>query len=227
MRCRPPCRHSRSSADLLGRVDHLVYAVPDLEAGVAALETLLGVRATPGGQHPGRGTRNALLSIGPRAYIEIIGPDPEQPPPTEPRPFGIDALTAPRLVTWAANEANLPQLLKRAADAGLTLGELASGSRRRPDGVLLAWSYTNPRTVVAEGVVPFFIDWGKTPHPAESSASAGRLTGLRAEHPDGDRVSKQLSRIGLPLRGQQGPKTRADRHHRRDARKSRVAVAPS
>jgi hypothetical protein len=189
----------QTKGDVLARVDHLVYATPDLTTGIERLETLLGVRATPGGQHPGRGTRNALIALGPRTYIEIIGPDPEQPVPAEPRPFGIDTLSAPRLVTWAANETDLPQLSKLATQAGITLGELAAGSRRRPDGVLLTWKYTNPRTTVADGIVPFFIDWGKTPHPAESAVQGGRLVALAAEHPDAERVAMSLHQLGLDL----------------------------
>jgi hypothetical protein len=190
----------------LSRVDHLVYATPNLEAAVTALEKLLGVRATPGGQHPGRGTRNALISIGPRAYIEIIGPDPDQPPPTQPRPFGIDKLSTARLVTWSANESDLAALSKRAAETGITLGALADGSRRRPDGLLLTWRYTDPRVVVFDGIVPFFIDWGKTPHPAQSAVSGGRLVGLRAEHPEADNVRAQLTRLGLALPVTSGPR---------------------
>jgi len=30
----------------------------------------------------------------------------------------------------------------------------------RPDGVRLAWTYTDPAALVAGGVVPFLIDWG-------------------------------------------------------------------
>jgi hypothetical protein len=189
---------------LLATVDHLVYATPDVELGIERIEQMLGVRAGPGGQHLGRGTRNALLSLGPGAYLEIIGPDPEQPDPAEPRPFGIDDLEEPRLVRWAAKGRNLEQLARGADREGVALGEVLSGSRLRPDGVLLSWRYTDPRTVVADGVVPFFIDWGQTPHPATTATGGATLVGLRAEHPDAERVEGMLKRLGLALQVEPG-----------------------
>ena len=193
-------------ARLLATVDHLVYATPELQVGIDRVEKVLGVRATPGGQHPGRGTRNALVSLGPATYLEIIGPDPEQPTPAGPRPFGIDGLKEPRLVAWAAKGKALEQLAGEAGRRGVRLGEVISGSRRRADGVLLSWRYTDPRTVVADGVVPFFIDWGKTPHPAGTAAQGALLNGLRAEHPDAAQVQRSLSQLGLDLRVQPGPR---------------------
>jgi hypothetical protein len=194
------------SAGLAARVDHLVYATPDLEAGIGRIEKVLGLRATAGGQHPGLGTRNALISLGPGVYLEIIGPDPEQPKPAQPRPFGIDGLQESRLVTWAAKGTELEQMASDAVRRGVKLGEVVSGSRKRADGVVLAWRYTDPRTVVADGIVPFFIDWGKTPHPAVTATQGASLTGLRAEHPEPEQVQEALNRLGLDLRVQRGPR---------------------
>ena len=189
---------------LLAQVDHLVYATPDLKAGVDRLEKLLGIRASAGGQHPGRGTRNALVALGPASYIEIIGPDPEQPKPDVPGPFGIDGLTAPRLTAWAAKGQRLEQIVADARRAGVMLGDVTSGSRRRPDGLLLTWRYTDPRAVVADRIVPFFIDWGSTPHPAATAAAGASLIALRAEHPDPTPVQRMLDELGLNLHVDRG-----------------------
>jgi Glyoxalase-like domain len=194
----------KGSVEMLARVDHLVYATPDLKRGVEEVEKLLGVRATPGGQHPGRGTRNALIALGPASYLEIIAPDPEQSPPKTSRPFGIDGLKESRLVAWAAKGVDLERLRGEAARKGASLGEVMSGSRRRPDGVLLSWRYTDPQTVLADGLVPFFIDWGQSPHPARTAASGASLIALRAEHPDAQRVQRLLRELGLDLSVQTG-----------------------
>jgi hypothetical protein len=195
----------KGPAGPVSRVDHLVYATPDLTLGIDAIEKLLGIRATPGGQHPGRGTRNALVALGPATYLEIIGPDPEQSKPATPRTFGIDDLTSPRLVAWAAREPDLDRLVPEAARNGVTLGAVGSGSRKRPDGVLLSWRYTSPTTVLGDGIVPFFIDWGKSPHPAQTAAPGASLVGLRAEHPEAQRVQQILRQLGLDLPVTLGP----------------------
>jgi Glyoxalase-like domain len=187
-------------------VDHLVYGTPDLGMGIERIDKLLGLRATPGGQHPGRGTRNALVSLGPATYLEIIGPDPDQPTPPLPRPFGVDDLKEPRLVTWAAKGKNLENLAAEAARRGVKLGEVIPGSRKRPDGVVLSWRYTDPRTVVGGGVVPFFIDWGTSAHPTSTATPGASLVSLRAEHPQPDQVRTMLDGFGLDLPVTAGPK---------------------
>jgi hypothetical protein len=204
-RATPKPQGEGGSSALLTRVDHLVYATPDLQIGIDAIEKQLGVKATVGGQHPGLGTRNALAALGPTSYLEIIGPDPAQAKPPGPRRFGIDELKAPRIVRWVVQSSELAAVAEKAAKAGVTLGPIASGGRRRPDGVVLAWRYTDPAVVVADGLVPFFIDWGTSPHPALTAAKGATLVQLRAEHPDAPRVQTMIDQLGLELRVSQAP----------------------
>lgn len=192
------------NAPVLSKIDHLVYATPNLAAGVEQVEKLLGVKAVPGGQHPGAGTRNALIRLGELTYIEIIGPDPDQTKPAQPRRFGIDEIHASRLVTWAAKSKDLEALVTNAKSKGIDLGQVQSGSRRRPDGVLLSWRLTVSPTLNADGIVPFFIDWGATSHPAASLPKGCVLIALRAEHPDAKRVQAELTALGLNLRVDSG-----------------------
>ena len=193
-----------AASPLLMRLDHLVYATPDLNLGIDTIEKVLGVRATPGGQHPGLGTRNALVALGPSSYLEIIGPDREQPKPAGRRRFGIDELKAPRIVRWVAKGTELEEVAAAASDRGIKLGAVIPGSRRRPDGVVLAWRYTDPATEVADGLVPFFIDWGTSPHPSATAARGATLISVRAEHPEAERTQKMLDALGLDLRVQKG-----------------------
>ena len=189
-------------------VDHLVYAATDLDEAVKELGGLLGVTAAPGGRHPSWGTRNALLSLGPRIYLEIVGPDPQGPPPAGPRPFSIDSLETPRLVTWACRGENLDALVRTAGRAGVHLGEVQARSRQRLDGSLLSWKMTDALADREGGVVPFFIDWGLSVHPAGASPQGCALAGLRLVHPDAGRVSSALRLLGLDLVVETGPAPR-------------------
>lgn len=181
------------AAGWLTRVDHLVYAAPDLEHACDRLEALFGMRPVRGGRHARWGTHNALLAVGPRAYIEAIAPDPERSDAALPTLFGIDTLPAPRLVAWAAATRDFGE------GAVLGAGEVLEGSRRRPDGSLLEWRMSDPETVAGDGLLPFLVDWGKSRHPAIDAPRAGTLTRLRATHPDASPIAQALASAGLPM----------------------------
>ncbi len=195
-------------------MDHLVFAAPDLQDGVRHVEALLGAPTQAGGQHRGFGTHNRLLGFGGRAYMEVVSPDPDQPPPEGPRWFGLDTLASPRLVTWCVSirELSVPEhagpgadirvpdlatLVRRGRAAGIDLGETRQGMRARADGSVLRWSMTDPWADRAGGVVPFFIDWGQSPHPAESLDAPCRFVDLRVEHPEPARVEEWMRALGL------------------------------
>jgi hypothetical protein len=186
-------------------VDHLVYSVPDLESGVAAVEGLLGVRAQMGGQHLGRGSHNALLGLGEGMYLEIVAPDPDQPPPPRPRWFSLDTITSPRLFTWAMKSSRLHERWQEAFTQGISFGRVSTGTRTRMDGSTLSWEFTDPATVLCDGVVPFLIDWGDSPHPADSAPGGATLLSFRAEHPDPEIVAGILRATGESLSVTRGP----------------------
>ena len=185
-------------------VDHLIYAAPHLDAGVERLESILGVRAIPGGRHPSYGTRNALLALGPEAYLEVLAPDPDAPPPERPRLFEIDRLDAPKLAAWAARNSDLEGRVEAAHRGGVELGEIQSGGRERPDGSVLAWRLTDPHVVLGDGIIPFLIDWGTTESPARAAPKGCTLLRLRAEHPDPARIGAMLLALGVELAVESG-----------------------
>src|SRR5277367_182111 len=98
-------------------LDHILLGCNDLDRGIDFGEKHTGVRAAFGGVHPGRGTRNALLSLGDRHYLEIIAPDPQQP--GAPDHYGLLRLTQPRLVGWAAHPGDLNELAARLRNANI------------------------------------------------------------------------------------------------------------
>jgi catechol 2,3-dioxygenase-like lactoylglutathione lyase family enzyme len=198
--------HAADVTGVLRRVDHLVYAVPDLDAAVADLERRLGVRATPGGQHQGRGTRNALIALGPDSYLEILAPDPAQRAPAGGRWFGVDERAPARLAGWAAKGSDLRRVAASATERGVPLGPVVAGSRQRPDGVTLTWTLTDPGVSPALSLLPFFIDWAASPHPAATAARGPVLESLRGEHPRPDLAREPLAALGIDLPVDPGPR---------------------
>ena len=190
---------------IVDRVDHLMFAVADLNAGIAQIEAMTGVKARFGGAHPGRGSRNALLSLGPRAYLEIIAPDPEQSSPRSLESLGLSATRQSRLIGWAFNSADLPRIVTDAGSRGLAMRQPESGERRRPDGKVLSWRTTalvDERT--GDGLVPFFIDWGATEHPSVPAPKGARLVSIRAQHPAPGSVQQIFDALGIALKIETG-----------------------
>ncbi len=181
-------------------LDHLLWAVPDLDAGTAAMAALTSVEPARGGSHPGFGTRNSLLSLG-DAYLEIIAPDPAQPPGPWSEP--IVALPRPGLQTFAVRTRDLPALAAAATGAGLAVAEPVAMSRTRPDGTRLAWTILTLAHPIYGRAVPFAIDWQDSPHPSGTTPGGCALRDFAVLHPDPGPLRAIYAALGVavPVRG--------------------------
>jgi len=178
-------------------LDHLVYAVPDLERGMAEIAQRFGAEATLGGHHPGVGTRNALIEVGERRYLEILAPDPTQDTFSG---FGrwVAELKAPRLVTWAARTDELEAWSRAADGVGLEPGEILAMERRLPDGSVLAWRLLS-LGIDRGGRLPFCIQW-RDKHPTDDLAASGcRLCQLRLAAGGPPYLTHDLDALGFSL----------------------------
>jgi catechol 2,3-dioxygenase-like lactoylglutathione lyase family enzyme len=182
----------------LSRIDHVILGVNDLRKGIEEFERRTGVRAVYGGAHPGRGTHNALVSLGEPHYLEILAPNPEDGGSTE-WIGDLRGLTTLTPVGWAARGEDLPALHQRLKDQGIETGEVRPGSRNKPDGTRLAWKTLNfPPS--AHPLLPFFIEWDPgTAHPSATSPAGCRLTGFVLNDPNPDALRKPLQAAGVPV----------------------------
>ena len=186
----------------------LLVGAATLESGIAWLEDRTGVRAAVGGSHPGLGTWNALASLGPRQYIEIIAPDPAQERVETFYVPGLRDFPSPRIAAWSIAADDLAGIVDRAPAAGLQCGPARAGSRIRPDGQQLAWTLAFPRSTTEGnfgGTLPFLIEWKKSSaHPAETAPPGLRLAAFSITHPSAERLRHALRVLNVESPVQDG-----------------------
>ncbi|PHI19816.1 hypothetical protein CEQ90_11380 [Lewinellaceae bacterium SD302] len=183
---------------LFGRIDHLVYVVPDLELACAEFAEKTGVKPVFGGRHLTRGTMNALVGLGHRCYLEFLAIDPDNHEIPPPRWMGVDLVTQPTMTRWALATDDLPGSLSSLAAYDPAMGKIEPGQRKTPAGHLLQWSLTPPRPAPAVEIMPFLIDWSQSDfHPADGLESGCRIESFKLYHPQPENVLPTLRELGL------------------------------
>jgi hypothetical protein len=189
-------------------LDHLVYGVPDLAGAMDEFDRRLGLAPQLGGRHEGLGTHNAILPLEGEKYVELIAIDPDAPAPKQERPFGLDSLDGPRLITWAVRSRSIEADVENARERGFDPGAIIDMSRCSPAGERLEWKLTIRAKPFGDGLLPFVIDWGSTPHPAASDRGDQndlRLTEFSATHPHPESIGDALAALGADLEVEVGP----------------------
>jgi hypothetical protein len=184
--------------------DHMVVGVDDLERGIAFVEDRSGVRAAFGGVHPGRGTQNALVSLGSKRYLEIIAPDPKQT--AAPWVPGLSAMREPRLVVWAVHVDDIAKAADSVKNAGLKIQGPIDGSRARPDGKVLHWKSFRLEDDLG-GLLPFFIEWSRDSiHPAVDAPSGCRLEEFVAAGTEPEKLAATYRVLDVAVAVERGAK---------------------
>ncbi|MFB6720741.1 VOC family protein [Kribbella sp. NPDC056345] len=179
-------------------LDHLVLGTADLLGTVRRFADATGVDPVEGGRHERWGTRNFLVGLGGTAYLELLGPDVDAT--REPAfDFGAE-----RFLTWAIHPADIDAVLATARAAGTDLGTIGPLSRKTPNGELLSWRVSTPPEYLYDGLVPFLIDWGTTPHPTTTLPTVD-LVSLHATHPQADELRAVLQLLSTSLDLSTGP----------------------
>ena len=178
--------------------DHLVVAALTLDAGCDWVEERLGVRPQPGGAHVKMGTHNAVLSLGPGFYLEVIAVDPAGTAPARARWFDLDeprmkaALAeGPQLVHWVARTDDIDAAVRKVPDLGVAM-PMTRGA--------WSWRITVPDDGhrPGRGLVPTLIQWADARHPTDALEDSGRrLVVVAGEHPEPDAVRKEIAALGL------------------------------
>jgi len=187
-------------------LDHIILGCHDLDRGIDLVEENTGVRPAVGGVHPGRGTRNALLSLGERRYLEIIAPDPAQQKIVHfPQ---IREMREPRLIGWAVHPPNIVAIAKQLGENKIAFQGPDDGSRKRPDGGVLTWKTVNLADD-RQGLLPFFIEWSAdSVHPSKDAPKRCSLAYFEIMSVDPDELTLTFKRMGLDLPVQRSDKAR-------------------
>lgn len=140
---------------MLRSIDHVVVGVRDLERASADYQRV-GFTVTPGGEHSGGATHNALISFADGTYFELIAfREPDRP--REHRWWSRLA-QGEGLVDYALLSDGLATDAEALRRRGLAGGDPIDGGRLRPDGQQIAWHSLMLGRGVGHPALPFVIE---------------------------------------------------------------------
>lgn len=186
-------------------LDHLVWAVPNLEKAIDDFNEKTGVKAVIGGSHPDHGTHNALISMGEGQYFEILARDYSLPA-GELANF-CKNLTQPSLVTWVVRTNNMLEVVQKAKAAGYK-ANLKNMSRLKPTGEKLEWQLLSLIGHNQGNYVPLIIDWQKCRHPSLDTPTGLDLISFTIEISDPTPLQEIFSALSIPVELKQSVQNR-------------------
>jgi hypothetical protein len=177
--------------------DHFVWYCSNLSQGERYFASKMDCGSAYGGVHPGEGTANHLMSLSDATYVEILGRDPaQQESSLAPE---VQALVGHGIYHWAIGGVDIAETRARALAAGLASSELVAGGRRLPNGNWLGWKCFGIHKNEFGALVPFFIDWMDSEHPAKAAPRGGHLQSIEVYSPRAKRLRDLYEVLGIHI----------------------------
>jgi hypothetical protein len=181
-------------------LDHVIFAVGDLDVAAQRLLEEHGLDTASGGRHEGLGTANRIVPLG-DTYLELIGVD--DPAVAAGNPFGHAvqrfAADGDGVFAWALAT---DDIVRWAESIGATV---AAGRRVLPDGSELRWRMAGIEAALADRSLPFFLRWDGPPEhhpgrtPVHHRVDVKGIAELEVAG-DRDRIGRRLGGEDLPVR---------------------------
>jgi hypothetical protein len=108
-------------------------------------------------------------------------------------------MRTPGLLTFALRSGDLGLVETTAEKLGLVVDAPVHMNRTRPDGVRLSWSILYLRDMELGSAIPFIIDWGTSPHPAQTTPTGCTLKEFWALHPHSRRLAEIYRALGIQV----------------------------
>lgn len=153
------------------------------------------------------GTQNALLRLGSRLYLEVIGPDRSQSLVNN---YGgyIASLSKPQILTMVVAVQDIYSVATKVAEAGLATNGPTPLYRSSSTGASVNCTILMTKDSELGWSFPLFVDWGNsTDHPADGAPSGCSLVSAEVLHPNAMRMRKLFSTmdIDIPVRVASNP----------------------
>ena len=166
---------------------------------MAEIADITGIAPSDGGVHPGNGTRNALLGLSNSSYLEIIGPDKKQNLENTLGELLVSKNTS-GIRAWAVAVSDLASVADVAQELGFRVRDRKEMSRKTPEGSFLEWELL----LLEDALLPFFIDWKGSEHPARKAPSGCGLVELSISAEEPKVYQELLNKLQLEISVSEG-----------------------
>ena len=175
------------------RLDHVSYVAPHHQVVdvVQRIGSLLSSTFLDGGIHPRFGTRNFVMPLLNKTYLEVVCP--LEHPATDETPFGKAVKKRAEMgggwLSWVLSTNEIDKLESRFGRKAV------EGHRRKPDGIELLWKQIGVLGTLEDSQLPFFVEWQTNLHPSSdghASASIDKIEIIGSSE-------KVTTWVGFPL----------------------------